>query len=152
MRIRTSYSQPDSQLIHSTESAVLVVHNDMIRAIDEGHVVALALLDLSSAFDTVDHPTLLSILQSRFSVTGQPLDWFRSYLTGRTQVFTTHSGHTLPVPLISGVPQGSSLGQPRLSRTRSVPPLSFPHTQFNTTCSLMIPSPTVTVNFLKLHY
>jgi len=95
---------------HSTESAVLVVHNDIIRAIDEGHVVALALLDLSSAFDTVDHPTLLSILQSRFSVTGQPLDWFRSYLTGRTQVFTTHSGHTLPVPLISGVPQGSSLG------------------------------------------
>ena len=112
------------------------------RAIDEGHVVALALLDLSSAFDTVDHPTLLSILQSRFSVTRQPLEWFRSYLTGRTQVFTTHSGHTLPVPLISGVPQGSSLGQP----------LPFPHTQSNTTCSLMILSPTVTVKFLKLHY
>ena len=95
---------------HSTESAVLVVHNDIIRVIDEGHVVALALLDLSSAFDTVDHPTLLSILQSRFSVTGQPLDWFRSSLTGRTQVFTTHSGHILPVSLISGVPQGSRLG------------------------------------------
>jgi len=55
---------------HSTESAVLVVHNDISRAIDEGHVVALALLDLSSAFDTVNHPTLLSILQSKFSVTG----------------------------------------------------------------------------------
>jgi len=63
-----------------------------------------------SAFDTVDHPTLLSILQSRFSVTRQPPEWFRSYLTGRTHVFTTHSGHTPPVPLICGVPQGSSLG------------------------------------------
>ena len=59
---------------HSTESAVLVVHNDIIRVIDEGHVVALALLDLSSAFDTVDHPTLLSILQSRFFVTGHTED------------------------------------------------------------------------------
>ena len=62
-------------------------------------------IPLSSAFDTVDHPTLLSILQSRFSVTGQPLDWFRSYLTGRTQVFTTHSGHTPPAPIVSGVLQ-----------------------------------------------
>ena len=57
---------------------------------DDGHVAALALLDLSSAFDSVDHSTLLSILRSRFSVTEQPLEWFCSYLTGRTQVFTTH--------------------------------------------------------------
>ena len=62
----------------------------------------------------------------------------RSYLTGRTQVFTTHSGHTLPVPLISGVPQGSSLGPGQfISYTEcTVPPLPFPHTQSNITCSL----------------
>ena len=108
-------------------------------------------IPLSSAFDTVDHPTLLSILQSRFSVTGQPLDWFRSYLTGRTQVFT-HSGHTLPVPLISGVLQGSSLGPAQFISYTECTPLPFPHTQSNTTCSLMILSPTVTVKFLKLHY
>jgi len=97
---------------HSTESAVLVVHNDIVRAIDDGHVAALALLDLSSAFDSVDHSTLLSILRSRFSVTEQPLEWFRSYLTGRTQVFTTHSGQTHTIPHMSDVPQpqGSSLG------------------------------------------
>lgn len=95
---------------HSTESAVLLVHNDIVRAIDRGHNVALVLLDLSSAFDTVDHRTLLTILQSRFSVTNQPLQWFHSYLTGRTQVFTTHSSQTLPIPLTTGVPQGSSLG------------------------------------------
>ena len=62
---------------HSIESAVPVIHNDIVRAIDEGHVAALALLDLSSAFDSVDHSTLLSILRSRFSVTEQPLEWFR---------------------------------------------------------------------------
>ena len=60
---------------------MLVVHNDIVRAIDDGHVAALALLDLSSAFDSVDHSTLLSILRTRFSVTEQPLEWFRSYLT-----------------------------------------------------------------------
>ena len=88
---------------NSTESAVLVIHNDIVPAIDDGHVAALALLNLSSAFDSVDHATLLSILQFRFSVTEQPLEWFRSYLTGRTQVFTTHSSQ-----ITSGVPQGSS--------------------------------------------
>ena len=50
------------------------------------------LILISSAFDSVDHSTLLSILQTRFSVTEQSLDWFRSYLTQRTQVFTTNSG------------------------------------------------------------
>jgi len=89
---------------------MLVIHIDIVRAIDEGHVAALALLDLSSAFDSVDHSTLLSILQTRFSVTEQPLEWFHSYLTGRTQVFTTHSGQTHPIPLTSGVPQGLILG------------------------------------------
>jgi len=48
---------------NSTESAVLVVHNNIVRAIDDDHVAALALLDLSSAFDSVDHSTLLSILR-----------------------------------------------------------------------------------------
>ena len=95
---------------HSTESALLAVYNDIVQAIDAGHVVALTLLDLSSAFDTVNHSILLSTLQSRFLVTGHPLDWFRSYLSGRTQVFVAQSRETPPVPLMSGVPQGSSLG------------------------------------------
>lgn len=53
----------------STETAVLLVYNDIIRAVDQGYLVAMALLDLSCAFDTVDHVTLLSILSQRFSVT-----------------------------------------------------------------------------------
>ena len=96
------------------------------------------LLDLISAFDTVDHPTLLLILQSRFSVTGQPLGWFRSYLTGRTQVFTTHSGHTLPVPLISGVHQGSSLGPAQFI---SYSPIYLVHGVYHHCLSLITFSP-----------
>ena len=96
---------------HSTETAVLTVHNDIVCAIDRGHVVALALQDLTSAFDTVDHTLLLSILENRFSVTGSSLEWFRSYLTDRTQVFTAGLTSTPPpLPLAFGVPQCSGLG------------------------------------------
>ena len=95
---------------HSTESAVLVVHNDIVCAIDQGHVVALVLLDLSSAFDTVDHPTMLSLLHDRFAVSDEPLSRFHSYLSNRTQTFTTSSTQTSPLLLHSGVPQGSGLG------------------------------------------
>jgi len=55
---------------HSTESAVLVLHNDIVCAIDRGEITGLVHLDLSSAFDTFDHTSLLSILESRSSVTG----------------------------------------------------------------------------------
>ena len=93
----------------STETAVLLVYNDIIRAVDQGHLVAMALLDLSCAFDTVDHVTLLSILSQRFLVTDQALAWFQSYLTDRYQVYTTDSTQSAPIALTSGIPQGSGL-------------------------------------------
>jgi len=62
----------------STETAVLLVYNIIIRAVDQGHSVAMALLDLSCASDTVDHVILLSILSQWFSVTDQVLAWFQS--------------------------------------------------------------------------
>ena len=74
---------------HSTETAVLSVHNDLVYAIDNRHVSLLVLLDLSAAFDTVDHDILLSILANRFSIQGLALDWFRSYLANRTQTFAS---------------------------------------------------------------
>jgi len=96
--------------LHSTESAVLVIYNDIIRAVDQGHVVAMALLDLNSAFDTVDHATLPSVLRQRHAVTGQGLVWSQSYLTYQNQIVVTDSSRSLPFTLSSGVPQGSCLG------------------------------------------
>ena len=65
--------------------------NDIIRSIDRGEVTALVLLDLSAAFDTVDHCTLLDVLHRRFAVEGIPLLWLTSYLTNRLQSFSAFS-------------------------------------------------------------
>ena len=65
---------------HSTETALLKVHNDILVALDERQAVFLLLLDLSAAFDTVNHSTLLSRLQLRYGITGQALFWLKSYL------------------------------------------------------------------------
>jgi len=55
--------------------------NDMIRSIDDGKVVPLVLLDLSKAFDTVDHDILHEVLPNHFSINDIPLSGFKSYLT-----------------------------------------------------------------------
>jgi len=72
---------------HSTETAVLSVHNDLVCAIENGQVSLPVLLDLSAAFDTVDHSILLSVSSSRFSVVNTAFSWFQSYLSGRSQSY-----------------------------------------------------------------
>ena len=95
---------------HSTETAILAVHNDLVRAVDNNRVSLLVLLDLSAAFDTVDHNILLSVLSRRFSVTGTAFLWFQSYLSGRTQSFIYNSQYTPCHEVDCSVPQGSVLG------------------------------------------
>ena len=73
------------KVLHSTETALLKVQNDILRAVDDNKSVILLLLDLSSAFDTVDHLILLSRLSHRFGVKGNALAWFDSYLKSRKQ-------------------------------------------------------------------
>ena len=70
----------------------------------------LVLLDLSAAFDTVRHDTLLNRLNSRFGVDGNALEWFASYLADRTQRVTVNDGLSSAFPLRQGVAQGSCLG------------------------------------------
>ena len=70
---------------HSTETALLRVHSDLVAASDAGKISLIALLDLSAAFDTVDHAILLERLSTEFGLRGDVLSWIESYLTGRQQ-------------------------------------------------------------------
>ena len=70
---------------HSTESAPPKVHNDIIISKDQGGVTALTLLDLSAAFDTIDHATLTDKLSDWYGISGQAQFWFSSYLQSRHQ-------------------------------------------------------------------
>ncbi len=69
---------------HSTETALVKITNDLLRAADSGLLSILILLDLSVAFDTISHPVLLERLAGT-GVTGTALKWFNSYLTDRKQ-------------------------------------------------------------------
>uniref|UniRef100_A0A8C4S9R2 Reverse transcriptase domain-containing protein n=1 Tax=Erpetoichthys calabaricus TaxID=27687 RepID=A0A8C4S9R2_ERPCA len=83
--------------------------NDLLMAADSGLITILILLDLSAAFDTICHTTLLNRLSS-IGITHTPLDWFRSYLSGRTQFVQLKTFTSQPTAVTSGVPQGSVLG------------------------------------------
>ena len=69
---------------HSMETALLYVHNDLLQAMNCGKITLLVLLDLSAAFDTIDLSILLSSMNNYFGIGGVALDWFESYLSGRT--------------------------------------------------------------------
>ena len=64
---------------HSTETVVTKVYNDMLMAADSGQVSALCLLDLSAAFDTVDHDLLMQRLERQYGLRSVMLQWFSSY-------------------------------------------------------------------------
>ena len=95
---------------HSTETALLRVHDDIARELDCGRICLMAILDLSAAFDTIDKGILLHTLEQRFGVTGTALKWFDSYLTGRTQSVRIGCSESNTVSVEYGVPQGSVLG------------------------------------------
>ena len=84
---RSSLGDPyKSAYLHgrSTETALACVQNDILRAIDDKNAVFLLMLDLSAAFDTVDHGILLDHFACDFGITHNVLNWYKSYLSGRT--------------------------------------------------------------------
>ena len=95
---------------HSVETALLRVHNDILKAIDGQRSVFLVLLDLSAAFNTVNHEILLERLFSRFGVNGLALRWFESYLSDRSFQVSVQGGISTSRSFQCGVPQGSILG------------------------------------------
>ena len=87
---------------HSTETTPLAVQNDLLMAIDQKKAAVLVLLDLSAAFDTIDHNILLQRMNTKYGVRGMALDWFRA-----VEIKTSFSS---PSKLLFGIPQGSVLG------------------------------------------
>ena len=95
---------------YSTETALLKIQDDILLAFENQKLSALVLLDLSAAFDTIDHSILLHRLESWFGLSGTVLDFFTSYLVNRSQCVTINGSISSSVPLTTGVPQGSVLG------------------------------------------
>ena len=95
---------------HSTETALLRILNDLLVMIDGGNNAILVLLDLSAAFDTLDHTLLLQRLHAEIGLDGSALDWFSSYLSCRSQQVLVGHALSAETPLLCGVLQGSVLG------------------------------------------
>ena len=99
--------QSGYKALHSTETALLRVKNDIMQALDRQHATFLVLLDLSAAFDTIDYPILLRRLSQSYNITGHALGWIQSYLTGRTSQVCVSGTLSNTNALECGLPQGS---------------------------------------------
>jgi len=95
---------------HSSETAVIKVLADILKALDDGDLAMLTLLDLSAAFDTVDHSILLRRLETSYGLQGCVLKWFSSYVDRRTHFVRCGAFKSVPTLVLCGVPQGSVLG------------------------------------------
>ena len=99
---------------HSTETALVKVREDILKAIDNKEILCLVLLDLSAAFDVTDLNKLLARMESRFGLSGTVLNWIK-YITGRSQKvvigdLNSNGAESGSTKLDKGVPQGSVLG------------------------------------------
>ena len=90
----------------STETVLLRIVNDILFALDNDNISVLLLLDLSDAFDTLDHQILLSRLNSVFGIQSTALQWFHSHLSDRYQSTSVNNSSSSPSQLMYGVPQG----------------------------------------------
>ena len=91
-------------------TALLKVVNDLFLSLNKGNISILALLDFSSAFDTIDHPILVHRLHTDFGFTDTVLQWFSSYQTDRTHYVSLSNHCSAFTHVHSGVLQGSVLG------------------------------------------
>ena len=95
---------------HSTETALQSILNDIYRSIDARKLTLFVALDISAAFDALEHDILLKRLEHTFGIKGWALNWIRSYLSGRTQFVKVDDSTSEKYPCLFGVPQGSVLG------------------------------------------
>ncbi|KAL5252011.1 hypothetical protein ACHWQZ_G014978 [Mnemiopsis leidyi] len=95
---------------HSCETAVTKIHNDILMMIDKKENVVLLLLDLSAAFDTINHRLLLNKLQRLYGINDVAINWLSSYLSNRSYKVVVNQKSSGECLLKIGVPQGSILG------------------------------------------
>ena len=95
---------------YSCETSLLKIINDMLWAMERKSVTALVVMDLSAAFDTVDHDILLSVLENKFGMKDVALKWFESYLRPRRCKVSINSTYSAEKQLSLSVPQGSCAG------------------------------------------
>ena len=95
---------------HSTELLLLKFLNDVLIGVDSKRGVVVLLIDLSAAFDTVNHRKLLNILCHELKIRDVALKWFKSFLLNRTQRILIGNSLSDSIDLSCGVPQGSVLG------------------------------------------
>ena len=103
-------SQSAYKAFHSTETALLKIQNDIRSAVDKKEIVVLVLLDLSAAFDLIDHDVLFDRMRNILGIKGTVLEWFKSYLRGRSQSIKIGKIKSCIHYLLYCVPQGSVLG------------------------------------------
>lgn len=106
----TNPSQSAYKKFHSTETVLLKLQNDITLNMENTQVTVLTLLDLSAAFDTIDHSALIDLLSTWFGISGPALEWMSSYLSDRDQVVKIEKDLSKPHTMKCGVPQGSVLG------------------------------------------
>ena len=95
---------------HGCETVLLKIVDDILLCLDANKCTILLILDLSAAFDTVDHDELLKILKNEIGLRGTVLEWFKSFLSGRTQVTSVKGCKSTFANMKYGVPQGSVVG------------------------------------------
>ena len=98
------------KLVHSTETALVKINYDILSSLDAGKCTVLVSLDLSAAFDTINHNVFLNRLQYMYGITGTAFKWFQSYIEQRNNQVCVGDSLSQRRPVASGVPQGSVLG------------------------------------------
>ena len=98
---------------YSTLTALINITEDWFEAIDKGNFIGLVMIDLKKAFDTVNHDILLQKLK-KFNVHDRCVNWFKSYLSGRSHVTVVNGIKSNNEIISCGIPQGSILGRPLL--------------------------------------
>lgn len=112
--VENNHLLPDYQSAYrkgfSTETALVKLQNDVLCNMEKQRVTALVCVDLSAAFDTVNHDILLDVLENKFGLSSTALTWFENYLRPRSAKVQIGEKYSKPIDLSFSVPQGSLCG------------------------------------------